>query len=447
MAGGLSGEAPAPRLFGTDGIRGLANRDVTPELALALGSGLAAQLLAAGPDRRRRPRVTVGADTRPSSPFLAAAVTAGLSAGGADVLRLGVVPTPTVAWTLAADLADAGVMVSASHNAAPDNGLKVFGRGGFKLPDAVEDSLAARMLAGPGERPTGDAVGTVGEDHDVLAAYSDAVLSTLPAGLDGLRLVVDCAHGAASRLAPEIYRRAGAQVHAIGIGGGAINDGVGATHLRALQAEVLDRGADVGIAHDGDADRCLAVSADGAVVDGDQILAVLALAGGHRSVVTTVMANLGFHHAMRDAHIAVVTTPVGDRHVLEAMQRNGIRLGGEQSGHLVLLDHATTGDGLLTALQLLGRMAASGRTLADLASVVRRLPQVLLGCRVEDRAVAQAPPVVAAVRAAQAELGDTGRVLVRASGTEPLVRVMVEAPTEEQAQAVADRLRVAVRSA
>jgi len=442
VAAGLS-QAPAPRLFGTDGIRGLANREVTPELALALGSALAAELREISPRSSGggpRPCVAIGADTRPSSAFLEAAVAAGLSASGADVLRLGVVPTPTVAWALARGRADAGVVISASHNPAEDNGLKVFGRGGFKLPDSVEDSLAARMLGGSGHRPLGDAVGVVSVDHAVLASYADALLATLPARLDGLRVVVDCAHGAASGVAPEVYRRAGAQVHAIGTGGGAINDGVGATHLQALQAEVVARGADVGIAHDGDADRCLAVDAQGEVIDGDQILAVLALSGGHRSVVATVMANLGFHHAMRDARIDVVTTPVGDRYVLEAMQRDGIRLGGEQSGHVVLLDHATTGDGLLTALQLLGRVAHSGRTLADLAAVVQRLPQVLMGCRVDDRAVAGSPTVLAAVRAAEAELGDNGRVLVRASGTEPLVRVMVEARTQEQAQAVARRL-------
>ena len=450
--------APAPvRLFGTDGISGLAGVVLTPELALALGAALAAELaeeltaeLAEGPQpaSRRpagpRPVVALGADPRPSSPYLEAAVTAGLSAGGADVLRLGVVPTPVVAWVLAQGSADAGVMISASHNPMPDNGLKVFGRGGFKLADAVEDHLADRISAGPGARPTGAAVGAVTARADVLASYADALLATLPAALTGLRVVVDCAHGAASAVAPEVYRRAGAEVVAIGTGDGVINDGVGATHLAALQAAVLAHGADVGIAHDGDADRCLAVAADGAVVDGDQILAILALTGGHPAVVTTVMANLAFHHAMRAAGIRVVTTPVGDRYVLEAMQREGIPLGGEQSGHVVLLDHATTGDGLLTALQLLGQVARSGRSLADLAAVVRPLPQVLLGCVVTDRAVAQDPAVLAAVAAAEAELGDAGRVLVRASGTEPLVRVMVEAGTPEHAHAVAARLAAVV---
>jgi len=445
---------PPGRLFGTDGIRGLAGVELTPELALALGAALAAELvdsadaadLAEPAGRAERLRVAVGADPRPSSPYLEAAVVAGLAAGGVDVLRLGVVPTPTVAWVLARGDADAGVMISASHNPAQDNGLKVFGRGGFKLPDEVEDHLESRLHIGPAARRAG--VGLLRDRADLLASYADGLLATLPHRLDGLRLVVDSAHGSAAGVAPEVYRRAGAVVTSIGTGDGAINDGVGATHLDALRAAVVAAGADAGIAHDGDADRCLAVAADGSVVDGDSVLALLALAGGHQAVVTTVMANLGFHHAMRDAGVRVVTTPVGDRHVLAAMRAQGVRLGGEQSGHVVLLDHATTGDGLLTALHLLAEVARSGRPLGELAAVVRRLPQVLLGCRVTDpRGTASAPSVLAAVAAAEVELADTGRVLVRASGTEPLVRVMVEAPTDAQAGAVAERIAVAVRAA
>jgi phosphoglucosamine mutase len=337
----------------------------------------------------------------------------------------------------------------------PDNGIKFFARGGVKLDDAVEDAVEARM-GEPWQRPTAGSVGRIRPLGDAAERYLSHLLGTLPHGLAGLRVVVDAANGAASLVAPEALRRAGADVIAIHCepDGLNINDGCGSTHLGPLAAAVLEHGADVGIAHDGDADRCLAVDDRGEVVDGDQILAVLALALRDRgalandAVVATVMSNLGFRQAMAREGIAFVETAVGDRYVLEAMRAGGHNLGGEQSGHVVLLDHATTGDGVLTALQLLARVAATGRSLRDLAAVMDRLPQVLVNVRGVDRSRFDSSAELAdAVAGAQAELGSSGRVLLRPSGTEPLVRVMVEAVTAEQAQAVADRLAADVRSA
>ena len=384
--------------------------------------------------------------------MLEAAVIAGLTSAGAHVLRAGVLPTPAIAHLTAELGADFGVVLSASHNPMPDNGIKLFARGGVKLADAVEDEIEARI----GEtwtRPTGAGVGRVRDLPDAADRYSDYLLGTLPHKLDGLRVVVDCAHGAASMVGPAVLARAGAEVTAIAAApdGENINDGVGSTHLSGLVDAVRRVGAEAGVAFDGDADRCLAVSADGAIVDGDAILAICALGlreqGRLRSdtLVTTVMSNLGLHHAMRDAGIRVVTTPVGDRYVLAALRSQELSLGGEQSGHVVFADRATTGDGLLTALQLLGRVAATGLPLAELAGVLHRLPQVLINVPVADKArVAAAPAVVAAVEAAAAELGDEGRVLLRPSGTEQIVRVMVEAPTQESADVLAHRVAEAV---
>jgi phosphoglucosamine mutase len=362
-----------------------------------------------------------------------------------------VLPTPAIAHLTAHTGADLGVMISASHNPMPDNGIKLFSRGGHKLPDAVEAAIEQAVTAGEadGPRPTGAEIGRVSDLTDAGAVYVEHLLSTVERPLSGLTLVVDCAHGAAAVCAPEVYRRAGATVHVIGgePDGWNINDGIGSTHLGPLTEAVRAHRADLGIAHDGDADRCLAVTAEGDVVDGDAILAVCAL-GLHQhgrltgdTVVATVMSNLGFHHTMRDAGIAVHTTAVGDRYVLEALRAQGLSLGGEQSGHLVFLDHATTGDGLLTGLSLLSRMAETGASLAELASVVQRLPQVLVNVPVRDRlAVVESDEVAAAVNHCEAELGDDGRVLLRPSGTEQLVRVMVEAPTQERADAIARRL-------
>jgi phosphoglucosamine mutase len=435
------------RLFGTDGVRGRAGDVLTPELALALARSAAAALHTGG----GRPVVVVGRDTRPSGPVLEAAAAAGFASAGCDVRLLGVVPTPAVAHACATGAADLGLMISASHNPMPDNGLKLFGPGGHKLPDAVEDEVEAGMAA-EGPRPVGLDLGTVEPaPASWREAYAGDLLASVEAPLAGLRVVVDCAQGAASDLAPEVYRRAGADVVAIfADGDGAhINDACGATHLEALQAAVVAHGADLGLAHDGDADRCLAVDASGAVVDGDRILAVCALGLRERgllttgTVVATVMSNLGFVQAMQAAGIAVVQTAVGDRYVLDAMRAGGHAVGGEQSGHVVFGDAATTGDGLRTGLALLGRVAATGRSLADLASVVTVLPQVLLNVRA-DRGRAAAADVVAAVEQEERALAGTGRVLLRPSGTEPVVRVMVEAPGDAQARAVAERLAAVV---
>ena len=445
------------RLFGTDGVRGLANSELTPELALAL-SGAAARVLV---DRRRggigsRPVAVVGRDPRASGEMLEAAVTAGLTAAGADVLRVGVLPTPAIAHLVSELSADLGVMISASHNPMPDNGIKLFAAGGHKLPDAVEDEIAVRVHSRERQRPTGARIGRVRDVPEAARRYVDHLLLATPHALNGIRVVVDCAHGAASVVAPQAYRRAGADVVALHAqpDGLNINDGCGSAHLDDLRAAVVAQRAAIGIAHDGDADRCLAVDASGAVIDGDQIMAILALAMRdsaelvENTLVTTVMSNLGLHLAMREHGVVVKTTAVGDRYVLEALTAGGFSLGGEQSGHVVLPEYATTGDGLLTALRLMARMVTSGHNLADLASVLTRLPQVLINVVVTEKAAVAAAPAVADVLAdAEAELGDTGRILLRPSGTEQLVRVMVEAPTESAAKTIAARVAKVVAAA
>ena len=441
------------RVFGTDGVRGVANRDLTAELALDLSVAAAHVLGEVGAFEGHRPVAVVGRDPRASGEFLSAAVIAGLASAGVDVIDVGVVPTPAVAF-LTADLgADLGAVISASHNPMPDNGLKFLARGGHKLADELEDAIEKRLRE-DWERPLGAAVGRVRRDRSLGQRYVDHLLSTLPHRLDGLRVVVDAAHGAAYEIAPAVLRAAGAEVVAIGDqpDGLNINDGYGSTHLDRLQAAVLAESADAGVALDGDADRCLAVDAAGQVVDGDQIMAVLALAMREKgrlqdsTAVVTVMSNLGFRLAMARERVEVVETPVGDRYVLEAMKDRGLSLGGEQSGHVIMLDHATTGDGTLTALHLLARMAESGRSLAELAGVMTRLPQVLVNVRGVDRTgVDDCEPLQKAVAEAEAELGETGRVLLRPSGTEPVVRVMVEAAEASQAEQVAARLADVVR--
>src|SRR3954463_3103879 len=381
------------RLFGTDGVRGRANAHLPPELALWVARAAASVL--ADRDGTSRPVAVVGRDPRASGEMLEAAGVARRASAGAEVLRAGVLPTPAIAHLTGRTDADLGVMISASHNPMPDNGIKLFSRGGHKLPDAVEAAIERRIAGGDGvdHRPTGAAIGRVRDLAGAFEDYTAHVLSALREPLRGLRVVVDCAHGAAFRAAPEVYRRAGAQVHVIGgePDGWNINDGIGSTHLDPLREAVARHGADIGIAHDGDADRCLAVTAEGDVVDGDAILAICALAlheSGNLTqdtVVATVMSNLGFHHTMRHAGISVQTTAVGDRYVLEALRSRGLSLGGEQSGHLVFLDWATTGDGLLTGLALLSRMSATGASLAELASVIHRLPQTLVNVPVTAR--------------------------------------------------------------
>jgi phosphoglucosamine mutase len=440
------------RIFGTDGVRGLANEFVTAELALDLSVAAAHVLGDVGAFEGHRPVAVVGRDGRASGEFLAAAVVAGLASAGVDVLDVGVMPTPAIAFLTESTGADLGVVLSASHNPMPDNGIKFFARGGHKLADELEDAIEARM-GETWQRPTGSAVGRIYRRHDLQYSYAEYLLSTLPHRLDGLTIVVDCAHGAASEVAPEVLRRAGAEVEAIGCDpdGVNINDGYGSTHLTHLRAAVRKHGADVGIAFDGDADRCLAVDAAGNIVDGDQILAVLTLAmreSGHLvddTVVATVMSNLGFRQAMQREGVHVVETAVGDRYVLEAMREGGFSLGGEQSGHVVMLDYATTGDGLLTALHLLSRVAAVGKPLAELAAVMDRLPQVMINVKGVDKDRAgDCAALLAAVADAEFELGDSGRVLLRPSGTEALVRVMVEATTPSVARSVAERLAAVV---
>jgi phosphoglucosamine mutase len=447
------------RLFGTDGVRGLANGDLTAELALDL-SVAAAHVLADRGDfegslgSAGRPFAVVGRDTRISGEFLEAAVVAGLASAGVDVLLLGVLPTPGVAHLTGTLGADLGVMLSASHNPMPDNGIKFLARGGRKLDDAIETAIE-RRISEPWDRPRGADVGRVRPYEQAVDDYVTHLIGSIDHPLVGLKVVLDCAEGAASEAGPRALAGAGAEVVAIHASpdGLNINDGCGSTHLESLQEAVLREGAAVGFGLDGDSDRCLAVDHEGTVVDGDQILAVLAQSLQEQgrlakeTVVATVMSNLGFVHAMREAGIGVRQTKVGDRYVLEAMNISGYSLGGEQSGHVILSDHATTGDGILTALAVLERMATTGRSLQDLAAVMTRLPQVLVNVPDVDKSRADDDAVVAAaVAEEEAVLAGHGRILLRPSGTEPIVRVMVEAPTEEQASGVAARLADVVRT-
>ncbi len=440
------------RLFGTDGVRGVAGHDLTASLALDLSVAAAAVL--GGGARPVPPVAVVGRDPRASGEFLEAAVVAGLASAGVDVLRLGVIPTPGVAYLTQALGAAFGVVISASHNPAQDNGIKFFGRGGVKLPDAVEDQIEDRLGAAP--TPT-TSFGRVSDASATQELYLDHLLATLPGdpatALAGLRIVADCAHGAAYRLAPQVLARAGAEVIAIGAepDGQNINAGYGSTCLGTLAAAVVEHDADAGVAYDGDADRCLAVDADGQPLDGDQILAVLAtelrdagrLAGD--AVVVTVMSNQGFHVAMRDTGIAVIETPVGDKHVSAAMRDGGYVLGGEQSGHIILLEHATTGDGILTSLQLLAAVHRLGLPMAAAAKIMRKYPQVLVN--VPGDASRMGPQVDAAVTRAESVLGGNGRVLVRPSGTEPTIRLMVQAADAVLAEQVVGQLAAEVRLA
>ncbi|WP_225732337.1 MULTISPECIES: phosphoglucosamine mutase [unclassified Nocardia] len=449
------------RLFGTDGVRGLANESLSPELALRV-SGAAAQILSRG---KKRALAVVGRDPRASGEMLEAAVVAGLTAAGVNVLSVGVLPTPAVAYLTGLYDACLGVMISASHNPMPDNGIKIFAAGGHKLPDELEDRIEAMIETGTPVRPTGAAIGRVlgasgARDHGLVIPeqfsvagtherYVEHLVEATGVDLSGLTVVVDCAHGAAAEVGPAAYREAGAEVIAINAepDGLNINDGCGSTHLDQVRAAVLEHGADLGLAHDGDADRCLAVDATGAVIDGDAILAILALAMhaagelAEDTLVATVMSNLGLHIAMRAAGITVRTTAVGDRYVLEELRRGGYTLGGEQSGHVVFPRYGTTGDGILTGLKLMARMVETGRGLADLASVISTVPQVLINVPVSDKsAVAASPEITEAVREAERALGESGRILLRPSGTEELIRVMVEATDPAQAQHLADDL-------
>lgn len=437
------------RLFGTDGVRGLANKDVTAELALDLSVAAAHVLGSLGQFEGHRPRAIVGRDSRASGEFLAAAVSAGLASAGVDVNNVGVLPTPAVAFLTAELGVDIGVVLSASHNPMPDNGIKFLAKGGHKLDDELEAAIEARM-GEHWERPLGGDVGRIRVDTGRAGEqYIEHLVGTIDVPLTGLRIAVDCANGAASEVGPATLRAAGADVVVINASpdGRNINEKCGSTHPEQLQAAVVASEADLGVAFDGDADRCLAVDASGVLVDGDQIMGILAIAMRDRgdlvgdTLVTTVMSNLGLKLAMRDAGIATIDTAVGDRYVLEAMRAGGYSLGGEQSGHIIMAAHATTGDGVLTALQLAARVAQTGTSIADLAGVVRRLPQTLVNVPgVDKRRASSDESLLDAVRSAESGLGDTGRVLLRSSGTEDLVRVMVEAGTQAEADRVAHEL-------
>src|ERR1700742_1308492 len=453
------------RIFGTDGVRGVAGSELTAQLAMDLAVAARPLLApAAAPSAlRRRPVAVVGRDSRASGDFLEAAVVAGLASSGVDVLRLGVIPTPAVAYLTGALNADFGVVLSASHNPAADNGIKFFGRAAVNLPDEAEDAIEARLRpAGTGSAPvTATGFGRVTDAYSAHETYLDHLLASLPAGpagqppLQGLRVGVDCAHGAAYSIGPRALRRAGAEVIAIGAApdGLNINAGVGSTHLATLAAAVIEHRADAGLAFDGDADRCLAIDGDGQPLDGDQILTVLAaqlkragqLPGD--TVVVTVMSNLGFHDAMRESGITVIETPVGDKHVYAAMRDGGYNLGGEQSGHIIQMGHATTGDGVLTGLHLLAAVNSIGVPVSAAGKMMTRYPQVLINVRGnKDRAMAD-PALAEAVSAAKSKLGGAGRVLLRPSGTEPVIRVMVETRQSDLAEQIAGQLADVVRLA
>ncbi len=437
------------RLFGTDGVRGLANKEITAELALALGSAAASVLQAEAKEQARRPRAIIGRDPRLSGDFLSSALLAGITSAGVDVTDLGMLPTPALAYLAGHEGADLAVMVSASHNAMPDNGIKFFGPGGYKLDDEVEDAVEV-ALSGSRLRPLGAEVGRILIDSGgAIDDYVDHVLASNDVDLSGLRIAVDAANGSASDVGPRVLREAGADVVVINASpdGRNINDQCGSTHPEQLQAVTVASEAHFGVAFDGDADRCLAVDHTGRLINGDVIMGVLAtakkkagtLAGD--TLVLTVMSNLGLLNAMRDAGIRTIQTDVGDRHVLEAMRSGGFNLGGEQSGHIILGDYATTGDGTLTALQLAAEVHKAGKPLAELAEQFPQLPQVLLNvANVDKTKTDSTPALIDAVAASEERLGDNGRVLLRASGTEPLVRVMVEAATEKQAQVEAQAI-------
>ncbi len=442
------------RLFGTDGVRGLANKTLTASLALKLGAAAANVLTKDRGSHKRRPIALIGRDPRVSGEMLAAAMAAGMASRGVDVLRVGVIPTPGLAFLTDDYGADIGVMISASHNPMPDNGIKFFSAGGRKLPDAVEDEIEKELENLEEGGPTGTGVGRVIEEApDAQDRYLAHLKEAVESDLQGITVVVDAANGAASAVAPKAYEAAGATVIPMFNKPDAfnINDNCGSTHMEHIRKAVVENGADLGLAHDGDADRCLAVDAEGNVIDGDQIMAILAVSMKEKTnlrqstLVATVMSNLGLKLAMQREGIEMVETAVGDRYVLEALNEGNYSLGGEQSGHIVLPRHATTGDGTLSGLMLMARMAETGKSLAELASVMQVLPQVLINVPVPDKsAIMKSEDVQSAIADAEAELGDTGRVLLRPSGTEELFRVMVEAAEEEHARKVAGRLAAVV---
>jgi phosphoglucosamine mutase len=434
------------RLFGTDGVRGTAGREITAEFALRLAQAAAIVLGQTARENGERPRAVIAHDPRISSDFISAAVSAGLAASGIDIFDAGVIPTPAAAYLTADIGADFGVMISASHNSAPDNGIKFFSRGGHKLPDSVEDQIEAEL--GNSHDLIGSEVGKITRFADAEDRYLVHLLGAVREKLTGLKVVVDAANGAASAISPQAFLDAGAEVIVIGAqpDGLNINAGYGSTYLSALQSAVLENKADFGIAHDGDADRALAVDHLGKIVDGDHIMAILAIGMketgdlARNTLVTTVMSNLGLRLAMKTHGIDIVETRVGDRYVLEAMREGGYSLGGEQSGHIIFSQYATTGDGVLTGLQIAARMVHTGKSLAELAAQMPVYPQVLINVPGVDKSRVDDIKLQELVSQASAELGDEGRVLLRASGTESLVRVMVEAADHGTAQSWAERI-------
>lgn len=426
------------RLFGTDGVRGIANRELTPELAFQLGWAATTMF---GKHCKQTPVIIIGRDTRISGQMLESALAAGICSAGGKAILAGIVPTPAVAFFVRRFQAQAGVVISASHNPFPDNGIKFFAGTGYKLPDAVEDELEELVngTAGNIPRPTGAEIGTIEYRHDLVREYIDYLIGTVTdVDFKGLKVVVDCANGAAFEVAPVVLRNLGAEVVVInhkpdGIN---INDNCGSTHMAGLQQAVLEHKADIGIAHDGDADRCLTVDEKGQLVDGDQMMVICALELMRqgklkdRMLVATVMSNIGLHQAMRKAGGMVQVTPVGDRYVLESMLEYGLTLGGEQSGHIIFGEYSTTGDGVMTAVQLLCALRQSGKTMSELAGTMQRFPQLLVNVRVKSKDGWQDNVAInTAIQTAETELGENGRILVRPSGTEPLIRVMAEGPS------------------
>jgi len=441
------------KYFGTDGVRGVANRELTPELAYKIGR-CGGYVLAGKADK---PKVVIGLDTRISGPMLEAALTAGLLSIGASVIRIGVVSTPAVAYLTRLLGADAGVMISASHNPVADNGIKFFGSDGFKLTDETELEIERLMDAAVDDlpRPEGGGIGSVTVDDEAKYRYLDYLKTTVSQSFKGLKVVLDCAHGAAYELAPRIFRELGAEVVTVGAepNGLNINDGVGSTHPENLREQVLAQGAQLGLSYDGDADRLIAIDENGDEVDGDYILCIcgdaMKRAGklNRDTVVTTVMANIGFFKATEALSLQTAQTAVGDRYVMEEMRKEGYNLGGEQSGHVIFLDYNTTGDGILTSLQLVDTLVASGKKLSELKTLMRKYPQVLVNVRVADKSLYNGNAAIAeAVAAVEAEMGDNGRVLVRPSGTESLIRVMAEGPDKDQVAEYVARIVDVVRA-
>jgi phosphoglucosamine mutase len=429
--------------FGTDGIRGVANERLSPELALRVGRAAALRLSATHP----APVILIGRDTRRSGTMLEDALASGIASAGGHAIRLGVLPTPAVAWAVLQRGAAAGIVISASHNPYPDNGIKLFGADGYKLLDAEEEAIEA-LLESDAVLPTGAGVGTTDHATGAAEAYAEWVASLAGVSLEGMRIVVDCAHGAATTVAPRLFELLGSETTLVACepDGCNINVDCGSTHLGHVAAAVREQSADLGVAFDGDADRVLFVDAAGDPIDGDHILTLLAAdaiardALPGRRVVVTSMANLGAHHALRALGCELEITDVGDRYVLEAMRRDGSVLGGEQSGHVIALDHQTTGDGPLTAMLVLAALARSGQTLTEAAAAVEKFPQNLISVRARREGLGDCAPLWDAIAAAEAQLGADGRIVVRASGTEPLVRVMVEARDGDQCRAIAEQL-------